>query len=432
MKPPVILIAGGANTRFFPLNTIPHKGALTLCGQPLFLRTLANLVEHDYHDIIFVQTPRDAELRYSQTLIEKSGLPVTVTYVTQAEPKGMGDALLQAEAANPNTFTQNESFAVISAYHIQAGLILDKLMFLNHKGALCTAETDRPSEYGIVKLNEQSEVIDIVEKPAAGTEPSHQKILSMYILPQKFVSILKNLETTEYNFETALAQIVRETPLPALALKESLPSLKFPWDVFAFQQQLLWQLESSIHHTAKVAQTAVIDESAGPVFIDEGAEISHAARIVGPAYIGKHVFVGDFCLVRHASLEEGVRVGTFSEVARSVMLNNSSMHSGFVGDSVIGENVRIGAGITTANKRLDREAIKVMVKDAVVQTKLRALGGIIGADAHLGVYVSVMPGVCIGPNAIIYPNSVVARNVPASTTYKPTLSNESTPHAKVE
>jgi bifunctional UDP-N-acetylglucosamine pyrophosphorylase/glucosamine-1-phosphate N-acetyltransferase len=87
------------------------------------------------------------------------------------------------------------------------------------------------------------------------------------------------------------------------------------------------------------------------------------------------------------------------------------MHSGYLGDSVVGPNVRIGAGFVNANKRLDRRSIGVMVKGKVVDSGLTQLGALIGEGAKIGVHVSIMPGKCIGPRSVVYPHQSVERNI---------------------
>jgi bifunctional UDP-N-acetylglucosamine pyrophosphorylase/glucosamine-1-phosphate N-acetyltransferase len=128
--------------------------------------------------------------------------------------------------------------------------------------------------------------------------------------------------------------------------------------------------------------------------------------------------VGNNALIRkYVNLEDGVMIGTNAEVTRSIFQANSHIHSGFFGDSIIGENARIGAGTITANLRVDRGEIKPMVKGARVETKLTSLGAIIGEGSHLGSMVNLMPGVLIGTNSKIGPSSLVKENVLSDTVF---------------
>ena len=112
-----------------------------------------------------------------------------------------------------------------------------------------------------------------------------------------------------------------------------------------------------------------------------------------------------------------MKLGANSEVTRSIIQNNVHIHSGFVGDSIIDFGVRIGAGIITANKKIDRGEINTEVKSQKTSTGLNSLGCIIGRDSKIGVGVKIMPGVLIGANTIVGPGTVVQNNISSDTKY---------------
>src|SRR6185369_8515937 len=101
-----------------------------------------------------------------------------------------------------------------------------------------------PSEYGMLSFNEAGQAVNIVEKPAVGTEPSDQKILTMYLFNQDFLNQLKNTPPAEYNFEAALSALLQRQPAPVLKLDHEPLSLKFPWQLLGFMETLLSELKS--------------------------------------------------------------------------------------------------------------------------------------------------------------------------------------------
>jgi len=406
---PVLIIAGGANSRFFPFHTLGHKGAFQLLGQALLIRTLEDLIEHDFSRVVLVITPQDAAGHFSQRLVEQSGLSVEITYCIQAEARGMGDAVLQGVQVLAEHDRQR--FGVISAYHVNAGKMLSQMMEHGTQTVLSVAETDHPWDYGILTLNEDQQAVNIIEKPVAGKEPSALKVLSVYILTSDFTSLLQATALTEYNFEDALRQKLQQLAAPVVKYDDAdVPSLKFPWQLFQFQHQLLQQLSSYRAESAQVAATAVIDEAAGPVYIDEQVLIGHCARVVGPCYLGKGVQIGDFVLVRDCSLEEGTHLGCFTEAARTIFGKNIHFHSGYIGDSIVGDTVRVGADFISANKRLDRQSIGVNIKGRIIDSGRRRLGVLIGSAAQIGIRVGTMPGKIIAANAQISAGSIIRTN----------------------
>jgi NDP-sugar pyrophosphorylase family protein len=321
----------------------------------------------------------------------------------------MGDAVLQGLAALGQP--EPEQFAVITAYHLGAGKMLAQMLEKGSGTVVAATQTNRPWEYGILRINDAGEAVGVIEKPEKGTEPSNQKVLTVYLLSRQYAQILKSLPTTEYNFESALDQEMSARPVPVFTSAQGTLTLKYPWHLFEFQKTLFGQLTSHRASTAKIAPTAIIDETNGPVFIGEHVQIGHCSRVVGPCYLGDHVMIGDFSLVRGSSLEQHTHIGCFTEIARSIFAEDVHVHSGYIGDSVIGHHVRIGAGFVTANKRLDRRSVGVLVKNKVVDSGRSALGVMIGDGASIGIQVGTMPGKCVGRGVVVAPNSSVDTNL---------------------
>jgi len=51
-KPTILIVAGGKNSRFFPLNTETHKGFLPLLGKPMIVRALKSLKKNNFNKYI--------------------------------------------------------------------------------------------------------------------------------------------------------------------------------------------------------------------------------------------------------------------------------------------------------------------------------------------------------------------------------------------
>jgi bifunctional UDP-N-acetylglucosamine pyrophosphorylase/glucosamine-1-phosphate N-acetyltransferase len=73
----------------------------------------------------------------------------------------------------------------------------------------------------------------------------------------------------------------------------------------------------------------------------------------------------------------------------------------FIGDSVIGENVDIGTGTVTVNRRLDFSPVWVKFGDFERDTHLTKLGSFIGDNVTIGASNTIMPGTIIEPNTVI-------------------------------
>jgi UDP-N-acetylglucosamine diphosphorylase / glucose-1-phosphate thymidylyltransferase / UDP-N-acetylgalactosamine diphosphorylase / glucosamine-1-phosphate N-acetyltransferase / galactosamine-1-phosphate N-acetyltransferase len=411
-KPTIIFLMAGQNNRFYPLNTLHHKGLIQLMGKPLIVQALENLEKHDFHQVVLVVSPdayKDASIH--QLFKQPSLSNLEITLVVQSEAGGQGNAILSAQEQI------NGDFIVVTPYYTNAGELATQLWeSKQQKNADCVfmgSKTETPELFGIMQVDGER-VKGVVEKPAAGTAPSNIRINSIYLFDQDFLKQLESVNQHQYSLEDACSTHAQQKNIIWVEQEIPLPTLKYPWHLFGIQALIFKQLESQTHSTATVASTALIDTTNGPVVIDEGAVIGHAAKIAGPCYVGKNTIVGDFSFVRGSCIEENAVVGAYTEVVRSIIQPGASIHHSYLADSILGKGTKIGVGLITANKRLDRQTIKVKVGEKRIDTLKNTLGMITGEKATLGIRVNVMPGIIIGPEATIFPNLNITKPVAAN------------------
>jgi NDP-sugar pyrophosphorylase family protein len=82
-----------------------------------------------------------------------------------------------------------------------------------------------------------------------------------------------------------------------------------------------------------------------------------------------------------------------------------------VGDSILGENVNLGAGTITANLRHDKNTIKTLANNVLIDTKRQKFGAVIGDNVKTGVSTVIFPGRKIWPNKITYPQEKVEKDL---------------------
>ncbi|MDP2663961.1 MAG: DapH/DapD/GlmU-related protein, partial [bacterium] len=156
----------------------------------------------------------------------------------------------------------------------------------------------------------------------------------------------------------------------------------------------------------------------GEVFIGDNVNVGANTFISGPCFIGKNSKIGASNVLRGpVNLEEGVVTGAFAEIKNCLVQKGTHFHSGYFGDSVIGENCRFGAGFVTANRRIDRGNIKALVKDKKIDTGLTYFGMVAGNDSSFGIQSGTMPGTLIGSNCVIGPGALVFENLGDNTTF---------------
>ena len=407
-----IILAAGESSRFWPLSSEKHKSLIKIMGKSLIEWTIEAIKRAGIKDIIIVQSP-DSDLE--KHLGDGSLFGVKLSYVLQKEAKGMGNAIMQAES-----LIKEDNFFVLNPYVFKADNFLN-LMIEKQKSSkadlvLLGTKTDKPWNYGILELKDDK-ALSMIEKPETGKQPSNVKVVGIYLLPKGFFSYYKKVGEHDYAYEDTLILYMKEKNVRVVITKEATPTLKYPWDLFGVSKMIMDSFikEQKIDNSVKIAKNAVIE---GPVIIEENVTIFENAVIKGPCYIGKGCKIGNNALIRdYTNLEDAVLIGANAEVVRSIFEARSHIHSGFIGDSIVGEDTRIGAGIITANLKIDRQEIKPEVKGKKVETKIVSLGTIIGNSTHFGIGVKTMPGTMIGSHSMVGPGSIVMKNIPSDSIF---------------
>jgi len=129
--------------------------------------------------------------------------------------------------------------------------------------------------------------------------------------------------------------------------------------------------------------------------LGQGVEVQYS--IILESSVGANSTVGPFAYIRPGtSIGQQAKVGDFVEIKKSVIGNGSKVpHLSYVGDSIIGEKVNIGAGTITCNYDGKNK----------FQT-------IIGDGAFVGSNTNLVAPVEVGPKAIIAAGSTITKNVP--------------------
>jgi bifunctional UDP-N-acetylglucosamine pyrophosphorylase/glucosamine-1-phosphate N-acetyltransferase len=405
-----IILAAGNSSRFYPFNDF-HKSLIRILGKPIIEHTLAAVKKAGIEDVIIV-VGKDNAVREQVEKIEDLGL--RIQYVIQEKASGAGEALLLAERyikddfflLNANRVDFFESRKILESKNKEK----NEVVLLARK---ITNSFDS-AKLGVLKI-EDDNVIEIVEKPLLGEEPSDLSVVGIYLLNKLFLDILREAPKDHYSLEKAISQYARKESVKYVVTTGDNISLKYPWDILLFKNHMLASLKRYISATSNVAPSAQL---IGEIYVDDNATIMENAVIKGPCYIGKNVFIGNNVILRSGvDVEENSVIGANMEIKNVLLMENSKTHSGFIGDSVIGINCRIGAGFNTANVRLDRETVKVSIQGQKIDTGLKSLGVMIGNGTRIGLKSSAMPGIVVGKNAVIGSGTSIIGNVEDHTKY---------------
>ncbi len=376
-----VVIAAGESKRFWPLNNGIHKSQFKLLGKPLIYWALKGLAENDIKDVMIVVSKNSS---MQEMLDRENDLDIKITYAVQEEPLGTGNALWQAK-----DFIK-EPFILLWGNKVGSKELVKQMLLKYREGAeavLVGTEAEDSFKYGVVKL-EGHRLVEIVEKPEAGKEPSNIALAGARLLAPDFFAYYEKLSKHhETDLTDATNLYLKDKKTSFLVIDEKGMTLKYPWDLFGVMDYLFASQEPIIDPTAKIGKNVVID---GPVYVGPNCVIGHHNVLRGPV-----------------NLEANCKTAAFMEIKHSIVQEGTIFHSGYVGDSIIGKNCRFGAGFVTGNLRFDEKPIH----------GLRKLGVVVGDNSAFGIHSGTMPGVLIGSNCKIGPATHAFENLEDNTTF---------------
>ena len=107
-------------------------------------------------------------------------------------------------------------------------------------------------------------------------------------------------------------------------------------------------------------------------------------------------------------------VGHAAELKNAVLFNGCEVpHFNYVGDSVLGHRVHLGAGAMLSNYRLIRGNVNVRTASGRLDSGLAKFGALIGDRTEIGCNAVLNPGAIIGRDCLLYPNVTFTGVLPA-------------------
>jgi NDP-sugar pyrophosphorylase family protein len=175
-----IVLAGGRGTRLKPITHEIPKPLVPLHEKPILQHTLDLLKKFGIKDIIISIGFKGDKIREYFGNGKRFGL--NIIYVEESDPLGTAGPLKLASRQFKDFF--NEAFVMCNGDELKNIDLYDMYLFhKEHKGKATIALTtvDDPSTYGCAKMA-GNRIIEFIEKPKKGTEPSKLINSGLYIL----------------------------------------------------------------------------------------------------------------------------------------------------------------------------------------------------------------------------------------------------------
>lgn len=161
---------------------------------------------------------------------------------------------------------------------------------------------------------------------------------------------------------------------------------------------------------AIVEPQVCFDLTAGPVLLRAGSHVQAFTRLVGPVYVGTGSTV---TTDRIAASSIGDTCKVHGEVSNVIFIGHANKgHDGFVGHSILGRWVNLGAGTITSNLKNTYGTVQLWTPDGIRETGLQFLGTLFGDHAKTGIGLRLTTGTVIGAGANVYGTVMPPKAVP--------------------
>lgn len=180
-----IILAGGLGTRLHPLTHAVSKQLLPVYRNPMIYYPIMTLRDMGIKDIMIITAP-DQQQMFKTALAHVT--EVRLTFATQQSPRGLPEAFIIAEQ-----WLDGDCVT----------LILGDNIFLNASpiewdfNKIFTFEVERPERYGVVDLDSQGYIRDIVEKPTSFV--SNSAVVGLYMFNNSACKYAKQLKPSKRN-----------------------------------------------------------------------------------------------------------------------------------------------------------------------------------------------------------------------------------------
>jgi glucose-1-phosphate thymidylyltransferase len=326
-----LIAAGGHATRLRPLTYSLPKQLISVANKPIIFYVLEDLADAGITEVVIVVAPHSADA-IRTTVGDGSRFGQKITYIVQAEARGLADVVLVAEDA-----LGDEPFVMYLGDNVLEGgvrALVEEFERERPNASILLTKVEHPEALGVAVLDEDR-VVRLVEKPK---EPiSDLALIGVYLFDKNVWESAKSIEPS-FRGELEITDTIQHMIDRGLAVR---PHVHHGWwldtgkkdDMLEANRTILETLERSVHGTV---EDSTIE---GRVVVADGARVVRS-QIRGPAIVGTGTEIVDSYIGPYSAIGDGCVV-TDAEVEHSILLDGSQI-TGVrrVTDSIFGRDAK--------------------------------------------------------------------------------------------
>ena len=190
-----IILAGGFGTRLYPITKGTSKQLLSIYDKPMIYYPLSALMLSGIKDILIISNPENLP-NFKKLFSNGSDLGLSISYKEQNNPEGIAQAFTIGK-----DFIGDDDVCLVLGDNIFYGkgftglLNSAKSNLKNKKATIFGYNVNNPSDFGIVSLDSNKNLIKIEEKPKLSK--SNTAIVGLYFYPNSVVNVANKIQPSK-------------------------------------------------------------------------------------------------------------------------------------------------------------------------------------------------------------------------------------------
>lgn len=320
----------GRGSRLRPHSLTVPKPLIPVAGQPIvhrLVKDIAKVLKQPIEEVAFVLGD---PAFFGDDVVEKleklaKDLGAKASIYRQDKPLGTGHAIMSAKPSlsGPAVIAYADTL-------IRAEFDLDT----HADSVIWTKQVDNPEAYGVVKLNANNEIIELVEKPSSFV--SDQAVIGIYYF--KEVSELKD----------KLQEVLDENVMNGgeYQINDGIKRMMADGKVFKTGTVDEWMDcgNKTVTLETNSKMLGFLKADAVEQLVDDSVSIENST-IIEPCYIAKNVTLLNSTVGPNVSIGEGTSIEN-STVKNSLIQTNSQIKNATLDEAMIGNHVKYNGEFT--------------------------------------------------------------------------------------
>lgn len=325
----IIVPMAGRGSRLRPHSLTVPKPLIPVAGEPIvhrLVKDIAKVLNQPIDEVAFILGDPAFFGKEVEESLQKlaQGLNAKASIYRQDKPLGTGHAIMSAK--------ESLSGPAVVAYAdtlIKADFKLDKAA----DAVIWTKKVENPEAYGVVNLNENGEIIELVEKPSSFV--SDQAVIGIYYF--KDISVLKG----------KLQEVLEENLMHGgeYQINDGIKKMMADGNVFKTGTVDEW-MDCGNKKVTVETNTRMLNflHSDKEKLVADSVEMNNS-KIIEPCYIGENVVLENATIGPNVSIGENCKISD-SSIKNSLIQTHSEIKNAQLNNAMVGNYARFDGNFT--------------------------------------------------------------------------------------